>query len=140
MNQFIWPVRVYYEDTDAGGVVYYANFLKFYERARTEQLRALGYEQDYLRQERGLVFVVRSVQVDYLRPARFNDELNVSAEVAVLKHSSVEFAQEVTRPASSRTQAELLSRARVRIVCVDIESFTPRPIPEDIRKRMHNEY
>ncbi|MGZ4992514.1 MAG: YbgC/FadM family acyl-CoA thioesterase, partial [Methylobacter sp.] len=74
MKKFIWPIRVYYEDTDAGGVVFYANYLKFFERARTEMLRAIGYEQDELIANEGIIFVVRSVQVDYLSPARFNEQ------------------------------------------------------------------
>ncbi|MCI0655021.1 MAG: tol-pal system-associated acyl-CoA thioesterase [Methylococcaceae bacterium] len=138
MKNFKWPVRVYYEDTDAGGVVYYANFLKFYERARTERLRALGFEQDQLRRETGLVFVVRSVKVDYLRPAYFNDELMVSADVRDQKRASLEFSQEITRPESTN-ESELLSRAVVRIVCVDVETFTPRTIPDAIRKRIDDE-
>ncbi|MEJ1469461.1 MAG: YbgC/FadM family acyl-CoA thioesterase, partial [Candidatus Sedimenticola sp. (ex Thyasira tokunagai)] len=77
MMEFIWPVRVYYEDTDSGGVVYYANYLKFMERARTEWLRQLGFEQDELLEKEGILFAVRRVAVDYLRPARFNDELLV---------------------------------------------------------------
>ncbi|MBN8772080.1 MAG: YbgC/FadM family acyl-CoA thioesterase, partial [Thiobacillus sp.] len=72
---FVWPVRVYWEDTDAGGVVYYANYLKFMERARSEWLRAFGFEQDVLRDEPGIVFVVRRVEIDYLSPARFNEQL-----------------------------------------------------------------
>jgi acyl-CoA thioester hydrolase len=78
--RFTWPVRVYWEDTDAGGVVYYANYLKFLERARTEWLSALGLEQDRLAEEAGVVFVVRRVEADYLRPARFNDRLGVDCE------------------------------------------------------------
>ena len=81
MNEFLWPVRVYYEDTDSGGVVYYANYLKFMERARTEWLRQFGFEQDELIHNEGVIFAVRSVQVDYLLPARFNDELSVSAKL-----------------------------------------------------------
>lgn len=135
MKNFKWPVRVYYEDTDAGGVVYYANYLKFYERARTERLRALGFGQDQLRQDTGLVFVVRSVQVDYLRPALLDDELLVSAEVGDLRRASVEFVQEITRD-KSKAEPELLSRAVVRIVALDIETFTPRTIPDEIRERI----
>jgi len=82
MKTFTWPVRIYYEDTDAGGVVYYANYLKFFERARTEMLRAEGFEQDQLLQNEGVLFVVRSVQVDYLTPARFNEQLQVDCQVA----------------------------------------------------------
>ncbi|MCI0668638.1 MAG: tol-pal system-associated acyl-CoA thioesterase [Methylococcaceae bacterium] len=138
MKNFQWPVRVYYEDTDAGGVVYYANYLKFYERARTERLRALGFEQDRLRRDTGLVFAVRSVQVDYLRPALFNDELLVSAEVRNLKRASVEFNQEITR-CRFDSEPELLSRAVVRIVSLDIETFTPITIPDAIRERMNDD-
>ncbi|MDD1612091.1 MAG: YbgC/FadM family acyl-CoA thioesterase, partial [Methylococcaceae bacterium] len=81
IKTFTWPIRVYYEDTDAGGVVFYANYLKFFERARTEMLRAQGHEQDVLIAEFGVIFVVRSVQVEYLKPARFNDMLLASAKV-----------------------------------------------------------
>ena len=125
MKNFQWRVRVYYEDTDAGGVVYYANYLRFYERARTERLRAWGYEQDQIRQETGLVFAVRSVTVDYLRPARFNDQLLVTADISRVKRASLEFSQEIT----SEADFELLSRARIRVACVDSETFTPRMIP-----------
>jgi acyl-CoA thioester hydrolase len=125
MKDFQWRVRVYYEDTDAGGVVYYANYLRFYERARTERLRTWGYEQDQIREETGLVFAVRSVTVDYLRPARFNDQLLVTADVFRVKRASLEFSQEIT----SEVSCELLSRARIRVACVDSGTFTPRPIP-----------
>ena len=97
MNTFFWPVRVYYEDTDAGGVVFYANYLKFYERARTEMLRAMGYEQDELLINPGIIFVVRSIQVDYLQSARFNDLIQVSAEVSLVKPASLVFEQMITR-------------------------------------------
>ena len=95
MNGFGWPVRVYYEDTDAGGVVYYANYLRFLERARTEWLRALGFEQDALARDAGVIFAVRRVEVDYLKPARFNDALTVHARIAERGRASLVFAQEV---------------------------------------------
>jgi len=97
LNNFVWPVRVYYEDTDAGGVVFYANYLKFFERARTEMLRAMGYEQDELMANEGVIFVVRSVQVDYLSPARFNELLHVSARISLAKKASLTFEQTITR-------------------------------------------
>ncbi len=97
MKNFNWPVRVYYEDTDAGGVVFYANYLKFFERARTEMLRAMGYEQDELIATEGIIFVVRSVQIDYLSPARFNEQLQVSAEVSEVKKASLTFEQVIAR-------------------------------------------
>jgi len=80
-NVFLWPIRIYYEDTDSGGVVYYANYLKFMERARTEWLRAEGFEQDELLAKENVIFAVRSVQVDYLLPAKFNEEVVVSTKV-----------------------------------------------------------
>ena len=84
---FNWPVRVYYEDTDAEGVVYYANYLKFYERSRTEWLRSLGISQEILKNRHNIIFVVKNVSIDYRRPALLDDELTVTAEVAQLKYS-----------------------------------------------------
>ena len=123
MQQFNWPVRVYYEDTDAGGVVFYANYLKFFERARTEMLRHMGFEQDQLLEERGIIFVVRSVQVDYLIPARFNEQINVSALVTLAKKASLIFAQTITRG------DEVLCQGTVRIACVDSQTMHPKAIP-----------
>ena len=130
---FKWPVRVYYEDTDSGGVVYYANYLKFMERARTEYLRSLGFEQDRLQQEAGLLFAVRSVNIEYLRPARFNMQLEVSAQVVSAGRASLEFEQkvwEVGRP------EPLLCTAQVRIACLDAAGFRPRAIPDIIAKEI----
>ncbi|MBI5611719.1 MAG: YbgC/FadM family acyl-CoA thioesterase, partial [Gammaproteobacteria bacterium] len=92
---FSISVRVYYEDTDAGGVVYYANYLKFMERARTEWLRGLGFEQDELSRTEGVIFAVRAAQVEYLKPARFNDALEVTVELARRGAASINFKQEV---------------------------------------------
>lgn len=122
MNNFIWPVRVYYEDTDAGGVVYYANYLKFFERARTEMLRALGYEQDELRAAEGIIFVVRSVQVDYLSPARFNEQLQVSAKVSLIKKVSLTFKHVIT------SGNDVLCTGTVRIACLDAQTLRPKVI------------
>jgi acyl-CoA thioester hydrolase len=126
MKQFMWPVRVYYEDTDAGGVVYYANYLKFYERSRTEMLRAMGYEQDVLIAENRVVFVVRSVKVDYMIPARFNELLQVSSEVSMVKPASLVFEQFIYRDNA------ILSKATVRIACLDAEKMRPKIIPQDL--------
>lgn len=126
MNTFTWPVRVYYEDTDAGGVVFYANYLKFFERARTEFLRAAGFEQDRLMQEAEIIFVVRSVAVDYLKPARFNDLLDVTASVSEAKKTSFSFTQQVKR------QGEILSQGNIRIACLDINTMRPKVIPSEI--------
>ena len=91
MTNFQWPVRVYYEDTDAGGVVYYANYLRFFERARTEMLRASGFEQDQLIDQHQIVFAVRSIEVDYLLPARFNQSLLVNVEISQFRGVSILF-------------------------------------------------
>ncbi len=130
MNKFLWPVRVYYEDTDAGGVVFYANYLKFLERARTELLRSYGFEQDELRAEENVIFAVRSVHVDYLKPARFNDSLNVSAELSQSKKTSFYFTQEVMRG------DEVLCRAEVRIACLAADSMRPKAIPAIIMEKL----
>jgi acyl-CoA thioester hydrolase len=127
---FFWPVRVYYEDTDAGGVVYYANYLKFFERARTERLRALGFEQDAIRTEFGVLFAVRSVRADYLKPARFNDALEVSAAMCDLRRASVTFDQAIYRA------GETLCTAQVRIVCLGAGDFRPAPIPDHLLERI----
>ncbi|MEW6647407.1 MAG: tol-pal system-associated acyl-CoA thioesterase [Pseudomonadota bacterium] len=126
MAMFVWPVRVYYEDTDSGGVVYYANYLKFMERARTEWLRSLGFEQDALIRDAGIIFAVRSVEADYLRPARFNDALAVTAEVVHNGGASITFRQEVRRG------EEVLCRGKVKIASLDAQTLRPKPAPAEI--------
>ncbi len=133
-HKFYWPVRVYYEDTDAGGVVFYANYLKFFERARTEMLRASGFEQDELIAKSGIIFAVRSVEVDYLRPALFNDQILVSAKVVLAKKVSVTFEQVITR------SEEVLCKCTVRIACLDAKSLRPKEIPENLLELLKNEY
>jgi acyl-CoA thioester hydrolase len=124
---FVWPVRVYYEDTDAGGVVYYANYLKFMERARSEWLRALGFEQDRLIEEEAAIFAVRHVSVDYLKPARFNEELQV--HVKLLKRGSASLYLDQ----SIRNQDGVeVCKGVVKIACIHPESFRPQPIPKSI--------
>jgi acyl-CoA thioester hydrolase len=130
---FFWPIRVYYEDTDAGGVVYYANYLRFYERARTERLRALGFEQDQIRNEHGVLFAVRSVQVEYIKPARFNDALHVTADMSDIRRASVIFKQAI-----HRADGEKLSEARVRVVCLSDGEFRPTPIPDHLLEQLKN--
>ncbi|OYY94354.1 MAG: tol-pal system-associated acyl-CoA thioesterase [Hydrogenophilales bacterium 28-61-23] len=120
---FSWPIRVYWEDTDAGGVVYYANYLKFLERARTEWLSHLGLEQDRLALDEGVVFVVRRVEADYLKPAKFNDRLIVRCELADLSRASLSMEQQVLRG------EEVLLKARVKVACVDRAGFRPARIP-----------
>ncbi|RPH38960.1 MAG: tol-pal system-associated acyl-CoA thioesterase [Burkholderiales bacterium] len=128
VSTFGWPVRVYWEDTDAGGVVYYANYLKFLERARTEWLSHLGLEQDELARDAGVVFVVRRVEADYLAPARFNDRLMVRCEMADLGNASLSMDQQVLRG------DEVLLKARVKVACVDRVNFRPVRMPAFVRR------
>jgi len=133
-------VRVYYEDTDNGGVVYHANYLKFMERARTEWLRARGVEQDVLIEREGLVFAVRSAQLDYLKPARFNQLLSVSASVAEIGKASLIFDQTVNLITSEGIDAVksdlLLCQGQIRVACLDANSLKPRAIPAAIRQEI----
>ena len=130
---FEWPVRVYYEDTDAAGIVYYANYLKYMERARTERLRALGFEQDVLMLDEGVVFAVRSVNLDYLKPARFNEELVVTADFAELKRASLSFRQQV-----KKLDGTILCQGVIRIACLNNETMAPRKIPTEMIERIEN--
>lgn len=130
MNPFNWSIRVYYEDTDAGGVVFYANYLKFFERARTEMLRHLGFEQDQLIEIQNLIFVVRSVTVDYLKPARFNDLIDVTSAVIEKKKTSLIFKQSILR------EDILLCDAEIRIACLDAQTMKPKPIPTEILEKI----
>ena len=130
MSEFIWPVRVYYEDTDSGGVVYYANYLRFMERARTEYLRSFGFEQDQLIADEGVIFAVRSIEVDYRRPARFNDLLEVSASVFQRGGASITFHQEIRR------NSEVLCSGKVKIASLEAGTMRPVPIPRQIVSAM----
>jgi acyl-CoA thioester hydrolase len=121
---FTWTVRVDYEDTDAGGIVYYANYLKFYERARTEWLRSLGIDQQALRDQEGAIFVVSSASVDYRASARLDDEVKITLSVEKMGRASVQFAQQAWRGDT------LLSSADVKVSCVDAVTLRPRSLPE----------
>ena len=123
-------LRVYYEDTDSGGVVYYANYLKYLERARTECLRALGFEQRQLVNETGLAFAVRSLSVEYLKPAKLDDLLEVTTAVEDLGRAQVTFAQSIRR------EGETLLTATARVACLDLASGRPAAIPQDIHARL----
>ena len=135
MKPYHWRVQVYYEDTDAGGVVYYANYLKFMERARTEWLRALGIEQDKLMQDRNVLFAVRSVRIEYRRPIRFNDSLAVSVEPAAVRPASLSIRQAIT---DQHDGTRLFARADVNVVCLQADSFSPQPIPRDLFKEIES--
>ncbi|MGQ0587889.1 MAG: tol-pal system-associated acyl-CoA thioesterase [Gammaproteobacteria bacterium] len=127
MPTFYWPIRVYYEDTDASRVVYHAAYVKYFERARTEWLRALGFSQDALHDELGVVFTVANLELDFLRPARLDDELQVAVEVEQARRASLTFRQELHRKGEGGTP---LARARVRVGCVDVQNFRPCAMPE----------
>ena len=126
---FVYQVRVYWEDTDAGGVVYYANYLKFMERARTEWLRDLGFEQASLHNTYGVVFVVRRVEIDYLAPARLDDLLTLTTRLAVGTRTCLTVTQEINAD-------NLLTRAQVQIVCVDATRFKPVKIPAPLLEKL----
>ncbi len=127
---FSWPVRVYYEDTDAAGVVYYANYLRFCERARTEWLREAGFSQQQMMDRLGLGFVVRSLSADYRQPAVLDDALQVVSHIASLGRASIEFVQRVTRG------ADCLFHATVSIACVDLARGKPVALPADVRNQL----
>jgi len=122
-----WSVRVYYEDTDAGGVVYHASYLRYLERARTEWLRALGYSQARLKQEESLVFTVVGMKLDFLKPARLDDLLCVRSQASLAGGASVHFEQEILR------DADRVLAATVRVACLDATSFRPRRLPAALR-------
>lgn len=131
---FDWPVRVYYEDTDAGGIVFYANYLKFFERARTEWLRAAGIGQQQLLDADGTAFVVKSASLDYHAPARLDDELTIRTTVEKMGRASVQFVQEAWKGEL------LLTRASVKVGCVDTATMRPRSLPEDVAAKMRDAY
>ena len=142
MKPFSWRTRVYWEDTDAGGVVYYASYLRFMERARTEWLRTLGYCQRDLANNHGVLFAVTRVRIDYRRPARLDDELSVTCEPRTVGAASVSFAQNITRlcaatgtehaeaPGAFEPAPGVLTEAEVRIACLDARTFRPLRMPE----------
>lgn len=130
MSEFSIPIRVYIEDTDAGGIVYYVNYLKFMERARTEFFRDIGFGKAGANRE-GNQFVVHSAEIEYKKPAKLDDMLAVSARILTVRGASLLFAQEVRR------DGELLSNAKVKIACVDGASMRPTPIPAEVMAKLN---
>jgi acyl-CoA thioester hydrolase len=126
--RYDWPVRVYHEDTDGAGVVYYANYLRYFERARTEWLRALGFEQTDLAAQYGVVFVVRAITVEYHLPARFNDALSISVELARVGASQIRLTQQALRG------DDMLVEAQVRLACVDAAAMKAVRMPAALSK------
>ena len=132
--KFKLPIRVYYEDTDAGGVVYHSKYINFFERARTEWLRALGFEQDQLISDHQFVFVVSVLDCEYLLPAKFNDELFVTADIIELGKASVVFKQQVIRATKPEEKSKygdhlILAEGNVTVVAVDSVKFKPKRLP-----------
>jgi acyl-CoA thioester hydrolase len=134
LSAFHWSARVYWEDTDGGGIVYYANYLKFLERARTEWLRSFGVSQQAMAREEGCVFTVVDLAVEYRRPARLDDELVITCEPQKSGAASIRFAQRVYRGAiaddAGAAQDAVLVKANVRVACVDAQTLTPRRMPD----------
>jgi acyl-CoA thioester hydrolase len=130
MSVFRWLARVYWEDTDGGGIVYYANYLRFLERARTEWLRARGHSQQQLVRERGIVFAVVSLAVDYRAPARLDDELQITCEPQPEGAASLRFAQRIYRADPAAHEPQLLLEANVRVACVDARTMRPQRLPQ----------
>jgi acyl-CoA thioester hydrolase len=127
VKAFAWPTRVYWEDTDAGGIVYYASYLRFLERARTEWLRSRGYSQRALAEEQGVLFAVVNLTVQYRRPARLDDELQVSCSAKPDGQVRLLFEQDVYRGAV--TPRNLLVHAQLQVVCIDAHTLRPRRLP-----------
>lgn len=127
---FHWPVRIYYEDTDAGGIVFYANYLKFFERARTEWLRASGVNQQDLADTEGVIFVVKNANIDYHAPAKLDDEVSLTLSIEKLGRASVQFLQQAWRG------DVLLASASVKVGCVDAVTLRPRPLPPATAAKM----
>ena len=133
MTQFTWPIRVYYEDTDSGGVVYHSNYLNFMERARTEWLRALGFEQTQLKEQHGLIIVIHSLSMQFKKPAYFNDMLAVNCELSELGRSSLIMQQSISR------DGLVLIEAQVKAAFVDAVSFKPIAVPDEMRHKIQLE-
>jgi acyl-CoA thioester hydrolase len=127
---FNWPIRVYYEDTDSGGVVYHSNYLNFMERARTEWLRQLGFEQTYIRDELNVIFVVHNMQITFKKPAKFNDMLTITSQLTNIGRGSFEFLQTIN------VNQQTLVEAQVKLACVNALTFKPVGIPEPIKSTM----
>ena len=134
MVDFEWPIRVYYEDTDSGGVVYHSNYLNFMERARTEWLRNLGYEQDELIINHQCIFAVHSMQLNFKRAAKFNDRLIVRSHLIKVSGASLEFEQKIFR------DDELLCEAEVKIASLDANRFRPKSIPQLLLTEIQSEH
>ncbi len=131
-QQFSWPIRVYYEDTDSGGVVYHSNYLNFMERARTEWLRHFGFDQSYLKDELNMIFVVHSMQIQFKKSAKLDDLLTITSQVAEISRASFAFLQTIS------LNQQTLIQAQVKLACVDAISFKPKAFPQPILSKLQN--
>jgi acyl-CoA thioester hydrolase len=132
VSPFRWASRIYWEDTDGGGIVYYANYLRFLERARTEWLRSLGYSQRVLAKEPGIIFAVVSLDIEYRKPARLDDELVITCQPEVEGAATIVFAQQIYREPAEMHEGEpsLLVEARARVACLDVRTLRPKRLPD----------
>lgn len=130
-KEFNWSVRVYYEDTDAAGLVYHSNYLKYLERARTEWLRAYGYSQENLRNKLTIIFVVKDMTVRFHQPAKMDDLLNVNARIKECRGASLLFQQTIVNE-----QSAPVCEAEIKVVCLDTGTMKPRRLPESLRKEL----
>ena len=126
-TEFNWQVRVYYEDTDAGGVVFYANYLRFMERARTEWLRNVGFEHEQLINEHGIIFAVKNVTIDYKKPGRLDDLLTVTSTLLNSRGASITFQQSI-----KNEKDELLTQAEIKVACLNATTLKASPMPEEL--------
>jgi acyl-CoA thioester hydrolase len=132
--EFKWQVRVYYEDTDAGGVVFYANYLKYMERARTEWLRSIGFEHEQLINDHGLIFAVKNVNIDYKKPGRLDELLTVTSSLISHRGASITFKQSI-----NNNNNELLTQAEVKVACLNAATLKASPMPEALLTELAND-
>ena len=132
-GQFNWQVRVYYEDTDAAGIVFYANYLRYMERARTEWLRSIGYEHDMLKNTHGILFAVKNLSIDYIKPARLDELLTVTSSLLSKRGASLMFQQTI-----KNDNAELLTRAEVKVACLNASTLKASAMPEELLMELAN--
>ena len=133
-REFTWQIRVYYEDTDAGEVVFYANYLKFMERARTEWLRKIGFDHNVLKEKYKLLFAVKNLTIDYIKPGRLDDLLTVTSELLDSRKASLVFGQNI-----KNENNELLSKAEVKIACINSKTLKASPMPDKLILELTND-
>ena len=132
LNHYSYKTRVYYEDTDAAGIVYYANYLKFLERARTEWLRSLGYNQSHIAEKNGIAFAVKSIEADYLLPAKLDDELTIETNIIKTTGVRIVFNQNIM------CNTRCLFKSEIAIVCINLAKMRPAPIPDNLLKLLES--